>query len=155
MVMDWYHYLKRYVWDENKTPFLIDVDKLSKRQADSEIFLYAMFLSVPGALTAAAAVAYGLQNGFDRLAWIGVYGFSVCVAAALLHTKKHMVSALYCVSVPVVLFAYLFVQSYHPKLAWLDQLVLTAVLLLWLRYTARIAAIVKRYPSMPEVPKPS
>lgn len=155
MAMDWYQYLKKYVWDEQKTPFLVDVDKLNKGQADSEIFLYALFLSVPGALVGAAAVAYGLRSGIDVLALVGAYGFSVCVAAALMHARKHLPSALYSISAPVMLFAYLYFQGFHPNLAWIDQIVLIVVLLLWLRYTVRVAAIVKRYPVMPEKPAAS
>lgn len=155
MAMDWYEYLKKYVWDEHKTPFLIDVGKLNKGQADSEIFLYALFLSVPGGLVGAAAVAHGLKAGVDGLALVGAYGFSVCIAAAWLHARKHLPSALYSVSVPVVLFGYLYFQGFHPNLAWIDQVVLITVLLLWLRYTVRIAAIAKRYQTMPEKPKRS
>ena len=78
MAMDWYEYLKKYVWDEHKTPFLVNVGKLNKSQADSEIFLYALFLSAPGALVGVAAVSHGLQAGIDGLALIGAYGFSLC-----------------------------------------------------------------------------
>lgn len=155
MAMDWYHYLKKYVWDEDKTPFLVAVDKLNKTQADSEIFLYALFVAVPGGLLGAAAVAHGLRSGLDELALIGAYGFSLCLAAALLHKRKHLLSALYTVSGPLVLFGYLILWGFHPNLAWIDKIVLVAVLLLCLRYTVRIVAIVRRYPSMPEKPPTS
>lgn len=154
MAMDWYHYLKRYIWDESKTPFLIDVDRLNKGQADSEIFLYALFLAVPGALAGAAAVAHSLKDGLDALALVGLYGFSVVIAAGLLHARKRLAPALYTVSVPVLLIAGLILHGFHPNLAWIDQIVLIAVLLLWLRYTVRVAAIVKHYPDMPEKPTP-
>ena len=153
MAMDWYHFLKRYVWDENKTPFLIDVDKLNKSQANSEIFLYALFLAVPGALAGAAAVAHAMQDGLDALALVGLYGFTMVGAAALLHARKHVPSAYYSVTAPILLIVGLILHGFHPRLAWLDQIVLIAVLLLWLRYTVRVAAIVRHYPQMPEKPK--
>lgn len=156
MAKDWHDYLKKYVWDEDKTPFLVAVDRLYRNQANNEIFLYALFLSIPAALLAAAAAAYSLRHGVQLLALAaGVYGAMVCAAAAWLHLRKSRFAALYGSSVPLVLLAYLLWQGFHPRLGALDQIVLVVVLLLWLRYTVRIHAIVRRYASMPERPRPS
>ena len=155
MAKDWHDYLKKYIWDEEKTPFLVAVDRLHKSQAHNEIFLYALFLSVPAALVAAAAVASSLRYGVDLLILVGLYGASVCVAAAWLYLRKSRFAAIYSVSVPLVLLAYLLWQGFHPRLGALDQMVIVVVLLLWLRYTVRIHAIVRRYASMPERPRPS
>jgi hypothetical protein len=153
MAMDWYHYLKRYIWDERKTPFFIAVGKLDKGQANSEIFLYALFLSVPGALVVAAALADIVRNGNLDSIWPGLYAASVCVAAALLRVKKTMAAAYYSITVPVSLLAYLYFMGFHPKLGMIDQILLVAVLLLWLRYTVRVAAIAKAYSGMLEKPE--
>jgi hypothetical protein len=153
MAMDWHHYVKRYVWDANKTPFFTAVPKLHKGQADSEIFLYALFLSAPGALLSAATAMHVVKSGIDATIWVGLYAFSVCIAAALLHTKKNMKAAYYSISAPVVLFGYLYFLGFHPNLVTVDKIVIIAVLLLWLRYTVRVVAIAKNYPNMPEKPK--
>jgi hypothetical protein len=155
MAQDWHHYLKKYIWDDDKTPFLIAVAKLNRRQARSEVFLYALFISVPAALLVASVLAYSLKNGFDALAWAGVYSASVCISAAWLHVSKSPAAAMYSASAPVVILGYLLLQGFHPRLGWLDQVLIVAVLLLWLRYTLRIVAIARRYPAMPEPPHPS
>ncbi len=153
MAMDWYHYLKRYVWDEKKTPYFIAVDKLNRSQAESELFLYALFLSVPGALISAAALADVLQNGNLASIWPGLYASSVCLAAAILKLKKSMAAAYYSISVPVVMLAYLFFTGFNDKPFSLNHIVLVVVSLLWIRYAVRIAAMAKGYSGMPEKPE--
>ena len=44
---NWEKWTKKYVWDENKTPFFIPVDKLTKLQAGKELFLYVVFVGTP------------------------------------------------------------------------------------------------------------
>jgi len=155
MAKDWHHYLKKYVWDDDKTPFLIGVPRLNRTQAKNEVFLYALFLSVPAALLCAAVLAYSMKNGIDVLALPGAYAASVCIAAAWLHLTKSRIAAYYCTAVPVVLLAYFLLHGFHPRLGWLDQVLIVAVLLLWLRYTLRIVAIARRFPAMPEAPGPT
>jgi hypothetical protein len=53
----------------------------------------------------------------------------------------------------VSLLAYLYFLGFHPKLGIVDQILLVAVMLLWLRYTVRVAAIAKTYSGMPEKPE--
>jgi hypothetical protein len=153
MAMDWYHYLKRYVWDENKTPFFTAVGKLNRSQAESELFLYALFLSVPGALVAAAALADVLRNGNLASIWPGLYAASVCVAAAMLKLRKSQAAAYYSITAPVVMLAYLFIAGFDDRPFSLNHLVLIAMLLLWIRYTMRVVAMTKSYPGMPEKPE--
>ncbi len=153
MAMDWYHYLKRYVWNERKTPYFIAVGKLDKGQADSETFLYALFFSLPGALVAAAALADIVQNGNFHSIWPGLYAVSVCVAAVLLRMLKTVTAAYYSITVPIALLAYLYFMGFHPKLGMIDQILLIAVLLLWIRYALRVAAIAKAYSGMPAIPE--
>ena len=153
MAMDWHHYLKKYVWDDDKTPYLISVDKLTKTQAKNEVFIYALFLSVPAALLGAAVLGHSLEHGLGSLAWAGIYALSVCIAAGWLHLSKSPLAAFYSMPVPMVILAYLLLQGFHPRLGWIDQLLIVAVLLLWLRYTFRIAAIARRYDAMPDAPR--
>ena len=153
MAKDWHHYLQKYIWDDAKTPYLISLAKLTQPQANNEVFLYALALSVPAALLGAAVVGHSLEHGIGKLALAGIYALSVCVAAGWLHLSKSPFAAFYSMPVPVVVLVYLLVQGFHPRLGWIDQLLIVAVLLLWLRYTFRIAAIARRYASMPDTPR--
>ena len=148
--MDWYHYVKKYVWDERKTPYLVAVAKLDRGQANSEIFLYAMFLGVPGALVATAATASVLESGSTLSAAVGAYALTICIAAGTLHARKLVHAAYYSITLPLALLVYLYYQKFGPEISLLDKTVLVIVLLLWLRYTIRVAAICKAYPGLPE-----
>ncbi len=150
--MDWHNYLKRYVWNDDKTPYLVAVDKLTRQQANSEIFLYTLCLAVPGGLIAAAAIADIVQNGNMVAAWPGLYACTVCIAALLLGARKSMWSAFYSLSVPVVMLAYLYFRDIQAGNVRFDHYVLIVVMLLWIRYTVRVVAITKAYPGMADKP---
>jgi hypothetical protein len=40
------NFLKRYVWDPETTPYFTAISKLSRSQADNELFFFAIMSSV-------------------------------------------------------------------------------------------------------------
>ena len=44
---NWEKWTKRYVWDSDKTPFFVPIEKLTKLQARKELFLYSVFVGTP------------------------------------------------------------------------------------------------------------
>ncbi len=78
----WEKYVRKYVWDDDKTPYFIPASKLKRDQADKEIFLYCFFLATPSALIVAAFATALYEKGvFDNLA-LGLYGASMLICAA-------------------------------------------------------------------------
>ena len=46
MYSEWEKLVKRYVWNDERTPYFTRVAKLSRRQAHYELFGYAIFTGV-------------------------------------------------------------------------------------------------------------
>ena len=55
--MDWHNFIKKYVWDENKTPYLTRVEKLTQEQARNEAFIYTVVMCTVAAVAALFAAA--------------------------------------------------------------------------------------------------
>jgi hypothetical protein len=152
-MMQWDKYLKRYTWDDTRTPYLVPVHRLSRTQAEYETFAYAFFLMVLFGVIGVAAYVGRVPQGKSVL--LASYAFSVLGAAVLFGLTKHLYAALYCAAVPVVALLYFFFQGFPPKLALIDELVLLIFLAMCLRYSRRIIAISLAFDSMPEKPESS
>ena len=144
--MDWDKFFKKYLWDEEKTPYLTAVERLTRRQADYEVHFYAILLGVLFAVVAVAASTSRLPQGpSPGVAW---YAFSVVCAAVIFAFSKHYWAALYCAATPIAALAYVYLYGFHPKLGQFDHVVIVVVVLLWLRYSWRVVAIGRHYPDL-------
>ena len=151
--MDWRKHVKKYVWDENKTPYLIPVVKLSKPQAQKEIFIYALFVAVLFSLfTLILSVEAKLEGNFKSIG-MAFYAFSVICAAVLLGLSRHVYPAYYCVTAPVAAFIYIAATGLNPNLGTMDHVLLMIFTGLWARYTLRVVAIADAYPEMADQPQ--
>lgn len=148
--MDWYDFVKKYVWDEQKTPYFTRVDKLTRRQARSEIFIFAIFVGSIAAMVDLAALADFAKNRDVVSLGIAAYGATVLAAAVLLVKQVMLRAALYCLTAPPAVFLYFLIHGFAPNLQELDHYVLLAFILLWLLYTVRVVAIARAFPNMPE-----
>ena len=45
MQLDWEKLFKRYVADDVKTPYFVAVDRLTQKQARSELFVYTLLMA--------------------------------------------------------------------------------------------------------------
>jgi hypothetical protein len=141
----WEKYVKKYVWDERSTPFLVPVKKLNQAQARKELFLFAIFLATPFALLSAAAGTLALQNSDFVYAIITFYAVSIVTAAGYTnHAKKRNV-AIYCGTAPLALLGYFILNGFPPKLHLVDHAIMITMILCWLRYTFRVIAITGAY----------
>ncbi len=146
--MDWDKLLKRYVWDDAKTPYFIAVGRLTPSQARHELFVYTLFLGILFGVLAVAALSARHPHGHSDV--VPLYAFSVVCAAIILGITKHHYAALYCASAPVAGLAYFAVYGFHANLGVVDKVLLVAVMLVWLRYCVRTVAIARAYPGMPD-----
>jgi hypothetical protein len=148
--MNWESFIKRYIWDDDRTPYLVRIGRITRRQADYEIYLYTVFLGVLFAVATLAALAGALPQG--RSEAVALYGFTVVCAAILFGATKHLWPALYCSAVPLAVLLYFYPPGCAPNLAAIDRVVLIAVALIFLRYSMRIVSLAKAYPDLPETP---
>lgn len=158
--MGWYDHIKTYVWDDRTTPYLVPVPRLTRPQADKELFSYCTFVAfIYGAGTVAAAAQAKLQH--NALFFVAAFYCATVVGAAVhLGMTKNAQSARYAVAAPLVALVAFLTGVINPRLHPVESLGLGALCLVWLRYTFRTVAIARAYPTLParlppEMPKPA
>lgn len=148
MEMDWESLFKKYIWNEQVTPYLIAVPDLNQRQGKSEIFAYSLLLGVFFGIISLMALGGGPEG---RSVGLGIYSFSVVCAAVIFGIMKSYPAALYLSATPLAALAYIFVYGFGEGRETVDTLIVTLVLLAMLRYSLRIVAVARAYPTFPKV----
>jgi hypothetical protein len=145
--MNWENFVKRYVWDDDRTPYFVRIAKITRHQADYEIYVYTVFLGVLFGVVTIVALAGGLPQGRSQA--VALYGFTMVCSTILFGATKHVWPAIYCSAAPVAALFYFFTHGFPPKLGAIDHLVLIVFALIWLRYSMRIVGLAKAYPDLP------
>jgi len=150
----WDRYLKRYVWDDETTPYFVPVPLLSRRQAVYELTAFAVFLGFLFGVLALVTLSPAAPGG--RSAGMSLYSFTVVCAAVLLGSTRHHYAAVWCCTAPPAVLFWLYVFAEHPGLDLIDHVVIVAFALLWIRYGMRVIAIARAFEDMPpgEAPPP-
>jgi hypothetical protein len=146
---NWYKYIKKYVWDDEKTPYFIAVGKLNKKQADYELFAYVCFISI--LFSVFAIILAGAKSPYGQSYGATFYAFSVAISAFMLHLTKNIYPAIYCAFAPLAALLFFLLHGFHPNHDKSDGAVLAifALLLAWYSWR-RIIAIAHSYDDMPD-----
>ena len=147
MQLDWDKLFKRYVADDVKTPYFVRVERLTQKQARSELFVYTLFMSVLFAVIGVASISTELPH--KGAIGVPLYALAVVCAAITLGMTRHPWAAAFCATAPVAALMYFVLFGFHPNLGNGDKTLLIVIVLLWLRYSWRILSIVKAQPDMP------
>jgi len=148
--MDLDKYFKKYVWDDERTPYLVPVDRLTRRQAGYELHFYALFVGVFCALFSLAALSSKLPHGHSPI--VSLYAFSVVCAAVLLGFGRHPWAAFWCATPPLAGLAYFAVYGFHPNLGTQEKVLLVVAMIAWLAYCRRLVAVARAYARLPQSP---
>jgi hypothetical protein len=140
-MIDLERWIKRYLWDDERTPYLVRPAKLTRRQADYEIFAYCTLLGFLFGIV-------GLTS-LDRPV-VALYAALLLVAALACNTTKHPLAAWCCASAPLAAALYLASGSLPGPLGLADHVVLIALIVLWGAYGLRIVSIARAYADMPQ-----
>ncbi len=149
-MIDWETYVKKYIWDDDKTPYFIRAQKLNKYQADHELFAYSFFVALIFFAISIISLTENAPHGISH--GVALYAFTVACSAVLFGVTKHVYAACYFAMAPLATLAYFFVWGFPPNLATIDEFVLIAVALALLRYSMRIVTIARAYPHLPDAP---
>jgi hypothetical protein len=141
-------YFKKYIWDDERTPYFVPVTRMSRRQADYELHAYAIFVGLLFAMVSGGALLS--QDPLIKSDAVAVYAFTVVCATIIFAFTKTLYAAWYCAAVPLVALLYFFLYGFHPNLDAIDHAVLIGFGLIWLRYSLRVVAIARAYPDLPE-----
>lgn len=139
-------YFRKYIWDDERTPYRVPVRRLTRRQADYELLFYATLSGVLFALIALAALSDRLPHG--DAAGVSLYAFTQVCAALLLGMTRGVWAAIYCASAPIAALLYFVLFGFHPALEPLDKALLVGAAMLWTIYGGRLVAVARAYPGL-------
>jgi hypothetical protein len=146
MDLNWEKLFKRYVWDDDRTPYLTRVRNLSRTQAHYELFGYSLFMGVLFGVLAVVTLSPKLPHAGAAI--VPIYAFTVCGAAVILGFTRHPWAALWCAAAPLAALAYFAVWGFHPNLDFGDKVLLVTVALASLLYSRRVVAVTRAWPRL-------
>jgi hypothetical protein len=141
-------FFRKYVWDDERTPYLVSVGRLSRRQIGYELRFYAVFSGVLFGLVSIAALSSSLPHGDAR--GVSLYAFTQVCASLLLGATRSTWAALYCASAPLAILLYFGLFGFHPNLGTGDKALLVLAALAWVFYASRLIAIARAHPEAPD-----
>jgi hypothetical protein len=139
-------FFRKYIWDDERTPYLISVARLTRGQIVYELRFYAVFSGVLFALVSVAALSNSLPHGDAR--GVSLYAFTQVCAALLLGMTRSAWAALYCASAPIAALTYFVLFGFHPSLGVADKGLLLAAMVLWFAYCGRLLAVARAYSAL-------
>lgn len=141
-------YFRKYIWDDQRTPYRVPVARLTRRQAEHELLFYATLSGVLFALIALAALSRHLPHGDASV--VSLFAFTQVCASLLLGMTRSAWAAVYCASAPLAALLYFGLYGFHPSLGALDKSLLVAAAVLWVAYGARLVSVARAYPGLAE-----
>jgi hypothetical protein len=144
MDLNWEKLVKRYVWNDERTPYFTRVAHLTRRQAHYELLAYSLFMGVLFGVLSVAALSSGLPHGDSAL--VSIYAFTVCCAAVMLGMTRHPWAAAWCAGAPFAAFAYFALYGFDPQFGLFDKVVVVGVVVALLVYGRRVIAVARAWP---------
>lgn len=141
-------FFRKYVWDDERTPYLVSVARLTKRQIEYELRFYAVFSGVLFGLVSIASLSSSLPHGDAR--GVSLYAFTQVCAALLLGATRGAWAAIYCASAPLAVLLYFVLFGFHPNLGGADKTLMVLAAVLWVFYGGRLIAIARAHPEAPQ-----
>ncbi|MGH8707767.1 MAG: hypothetical protein ACREVD_06875 [Burkholderiales bacterium] len=138
-------FFRKYLWDEERTPYLVPAARLTRRQAGYELLAYATLSGVLFVLVALVALSETLPHGNARA--VSLYAFTQVCAALLLGTTRSAWAALYCATAPLAGLLYFGIFGFHPALGGGDKVLLVAAMVLWVAYCGRLIKVSRAHPT--------
>ena len=139
-------FFRKYVWDDERTPYLVSVSRLTRAQIEYELRFYAVFTGVLFALVSVAALSERLPHGDAR--GVSLYAFTQVCAALLLGMTRSAWAAMYCATAPVAALLYFVLYGFHATLGTADKALLLVAMVLWAVYGGRLVAVARAYPAL-------
>lgn len=146
--MDWERLIKRYVWDDQKTPYFVPVGRLTRSQADHEFLAFNSFMTLIFGVMAVLSLNETLPFGRSQV--VSAFCASIAIGAIVLALTKHVFAACYMMAAPLGVLGYLLFQGFPPGTPTIDKIFMVVIALVLLRYILRVVSIAKAYPTLRE-----
>ena len=136
-----FSFAKKYLWHEEKTPFHLSPSQMSKLQASNELKLFAIFEGVVTGM-----IVFGIYSHFHATGETNLFpGLIYCLfllfALFILVRHKYLISAIFCVTPPLVVFGIIIFFGFHPNNGLFEKVILTGFLVFIFLYSIRIFEI--------------
>ena len=142
--MDWPGLVRRYVWDEERTPYLVRPERLTGAQARNELFVYGFLLATLAAvMTAAALLGHG-RGGWLAGPVVPLYGAILLLAAIGIGVTGHPAAAWFCATAPALSWLAALTGDLRPGMTGGERLAVALASVLWLAYAVRVIRIARR-----------
>jgi len=141
-------FFRKYVWDDERTPYRVPVARLTQRQASHELLFYATLSGVLFVLVALAALSKRLPHGDASI--VSLFAFTQVCASLLLGMTRSVWAAVYCATAPLAALLYFGLFGFHASLGALDKTLLVAAAVLWTWYGRRLVSVARAYPRLAE-----
>ena len=137
----WFSFAIKYLWHEEKTPFHLLPSQMSKLQASNELKLFAIFEGVVTGM-----IVFGIYSHFHATGETNLFpGLIYCLfllfALFILVKHKYLISAIFCVTPPLVIFGIIIFFGFHPNNGLFEKVILTGFLVFIFLYSIRIFEI--------------
>ena len=142
--MDWPGLVRKYIWDEEKTPYLVRSDRLTPGQGRSELFVYAFLLAILASVVALVTATGDSRLGPLASPAVALYAVTILAGAIALGASAHPAAAAYCATAPLALALGTLLGALRPGMAGGDTMIFAALSTLWLGYAARVVRIAHR-----------
>lgn len=139
----WEKLVRRYVWSDERTPYLTRVGNLTRVQAHFELAGYAFLMCVLFGVLSIFTLSTQLPHGNASV--VPIYSFTVCCAALILGFTKHVWAALWCAGAPIAALAYFSAWGFHPNLDESARVLLVVAVLAWLAYSGRLIKVAQAW----------
>lgn len=136
--LDWPSLVRRYVWHEERTPYLVRAERLTPEQARSELFVYGLLLAVLASLVAVVSVLGRPGEGTLAMPGLALYAVAIALGAIALGASGHPLAAWLCATAPLALELGILVR---PGLTFNERVTFLTAGALWLAYALRVVRI--------------
>lgn len=141
--MDFDKLLRKYVWDDEKTPYFTPARQLTRRQAHYELIAYGFFLGI--LFSAVSFIFLTGAAGQAKSFPAALFAFLIVCGAAILAFTRTVMTGNFLVLAPVGGISYLLVNGVRPSWGTIDVVFISLMLLAWLAYAWRVIAVCRRF----------
>jgi hypothetical protein len=142
--LDWPGLVRRYVWHEERTPYLIRPERLTPGQARSELFVYGVLLAAGASVVAVVSALDRTGAGALALPGLALYAVTLALGAIVLGANGHPLAAWFCATAPLVLELGILAGALRPGMSTNERITLLTLGALWLAYALRVVRIARR-----------
>jgi hypothetical protein len=139
--LDWPSLVRRYVWHEERTPYLVRAERLTPAQARSELFVYGLLLAVLASLVAVVSALGRAGEGAMAIPGLALCAVAIALGAIALGVSGHPLAAWLCATAPLLLELGILVR---PGLTINERITFLTAGALWLAYALRVVRIAYR-----------